>query len=821
MNLLVAVLFFASGSLALVYQVAWVRMLTLQLGSTSLAVSTVLTMFMGGLALGARAAGARADSLVRPLRTYGVLEVVLAAYAGASPWLFPAVFPLFDRVAIGGSFLAVSLARAAVVGVLVLPPAILMGATLPVLVRDRVLRTGEGRAGAGHLYGVNTLGACAGTLLAGFVLLPGVGLRRTLLHASLANAALGLVAVLAGGRALAGGAREAHPGRDRAGAAPRAVLAAVALAGFAGMVCEVVWTRVLVLVLGASVHAFTVVLGIFLVGLGAGAVVAAAALREAPGRAPALFQGAALLGAAGIGVSAATFGALPEAFRYLYLAWDMEANPGALLPAQFLLAAVVMLPPVVAMGMLFPVALADVLEDPAASGRATGRLYAWNTLGSIAGSFAAGFVLVPAVGIRTTLLLAAGAQCAAAALVAIEDRGAERGQAGVVLAAAVLATLATATPTWNRQLMTSGMHQYADVYGGLGDLGEEGLIGELRATERLVYYRDGLTSTITVVQGLTGNPPELSICTNGKIDGSSRSDMPTQRLSAHVPLLVHPDPKEVCVIGLGTGCTSGSAALHPGVREVVTVEIEEAMVEGARFFREHNHAVHENPRAPIRVTDGRLFLRTRPGAFDVVVSEPSNPWLAGSSDLFTTDFFRLGARALRPGGLFCQWVQLYGMSPASTRTIVRGFREVFPQTFVVSSIPGADLLLLGSRSPVEFDLARMASRLRGPVGRDLSDPRVGIRSVAELIARVRLGPGVLDAYVGDGPLHTDDLPVLAYTAVRDRYRATRDENDELIEAHAGGVAPHITNLPPPGPAREAFLRALRNALRDYVRMTRE
>ena len=173
--------------------------------------------------------------------------------------------------------------------------------------------------------------------------------------------------------------------------------------------------------------------------------------------------------------------------------------------------------------------------------------------------------------------------------------------------------------------------------------------------------------------------------------------MPTQRLSAHLPLLLHPNPQQVCVIGMGTGCTAGSAGLHP-VEKVTLIEIEEAMVEGARLFREHNHAVHENPKVDIRITDGRLFLNHKRQVFDVIISEPSNPWLAGVSDLFTREFFELGARALQDDGLFAQWVQLYSMSSENVKTLVRTFNSVFPYTYLVSTIPDTDMLLIGSKT---------------------------------------------------------------------------------------------------------------------------
>jgi spermidine synthase len=815
--------FFLSGAFALVYEVSWVRAMTLLFGSTSLAASTVLSVFMGGLALGAWLSGRRADRLGAPLTTYGVIEVALSLYALLTPWLFRWVLPVFEWFggSVSDAVLPISLFRFAVVAVLLLPPTALMGATLPILSRFYAQRRSDPGRGAGLLYGLNTLGAFAGTVAAGLLLLPTLGLHLSIVTAALANLALGTTAFLLGRSAESSRVAPARtpsgtwtePVEDSGISFPP-ILFAVALTGFAAMVSEVAWTRILVLALGASVYAFTVMLATFLAGLGLGAAGVAKFLRADPVHARRVFYGLALLAALTLCVSSAASQQMPELFRSLFWSLGLPKAPGWIVPVQFAIAAALMVVPAFVMGGLFPAALRIVVRDAERVGKGVGGVYAWNTLGTILGSFAAGFALIPWLGIRGALLVAASAQCASALIVSLGGKREPRSALGVALAAGAIPLMVWLTPPWHQQVMTSAMYDYAGRHDSVGVLGLERRLGQL---QELLYYRDGLTATVTVSRDVVSEKRDLYIATNGKIDGSSHFDMPTQRLLAHVPILFHPAPREVAVIGMGTGSTAGSAALHDAVERVTVVEIEAAMVEGAVHFREHNHAVHEDPKVDIRIADGRLFLRLHPASFDVITSEPSNPWLAGSSDLFTTEFFRLSARALREGGLFCQWVQLYAIAPDNLRTIVRTFADVFPHVYLVSSILETDVLLLGSLDPLPLDVERARLRMQDAViGTDLADPRVGVESVHQLAARIRMGPSEIRSFVGSGPLHTDDLPIIAYRAPKDLYRETRKANADLLARSARGVSPYVVGLPPSRDARLAFFSDLAAAYRAIL-----
>jgi spermidine synthase len=272
---------------------------------------------------------------------------------------------------------------------------------------------------------------------------------------------------------------------------------------------------------------------------------------------------------------------------------------------------------------------------------------------------------------------------------------------------------------------------------------------------------------------------------------------------------------------MGTGCTAGSAALYP-VRQVDLVEIEPAMIEGAKFFHEDNHFVHDNPKVKIRITDGRLFLRMHRADFDVIISEPSNPWLAGSSDLFTADFFENAALSLKDGGLFCQWVQIYALSPENFATLIRTFVNVFPHTYLISSRQNIDVLLLGSKRSFVPDLHRITQRMQNPaIKEDLADRRVGVYTVHDLLARIRMGPGEVRDMVGKGVLHTDDHPVIAYRAPRDLYVRTEEKNISLMVAHAAGIAPYLELQEFSKEGRIDFLRHLAVAYERFLPGGRE
>lgn len=830
--------FLLSGASALVYQVAWVRHLTLILGATSLAVSTVLTAFMAGLALGSYLAGRWIDRRGRPLVVYAALELVIGAYALLLPWVFQGMAPLYEWVwaQFHPQFYTFSLLRFGLAFLVLLVPTTCMGATLPVLAKFYALAPGRFSLNVNQLYAVNTTGAVIGTLAAGFFLMPQLGLAHTVLTASATN--FGLAALLAWvvlaarppqrAALLASSWRETAPteGQDipMRPAIQRFLLASVALTGFCALALEVAWTRVLSLVLGPSVYAFSIMLATFLIGLALGGFAVARLLARWRPRVLAFLFGLQLAIGLAVFGSLLLFGQLPFWYAFLYFRWDVSSFDSGL-TLQFALAFVVMLMPTLMMGGMFPALIHAFDAERARAGRSVGRLYAGNTLGAIVGAFAAGYVLIPWLGIQGTVVLVVGAYLA---LAAATGWLAGRGWAlRVGLALAAGAMVALWLPTWNPMAMSSGMNHYAWWLKPDGWDDQRAYVPTRDDFNRYVenmevlFYREDVDTTVAVARELNVPPQSLGdqtvdsvlLINNGKIDASSHYDMPTQILSGHLGPLLHPgQPRNALVIGLASGTTAGSLLHHP-IDALDVVEISEGTVKASHYFDNVNGHPLDDARTNLAVNDGRNHLLVTPQRYDVIVSEPPNPWISGPANLFTREFFELAAARLAPDGVFVQWVQLYAMSSENLKALLKTFHGVFPHLFVFSGLVQSDLLLVGARGPLTLDLDTLQSRMaRTDVAHDLA--RIGLTTVADLLARFRLGSEeVARLYDAHTPLNTDDNALIEYAAPRDLYRNTRSENNRLLESLTQGPVPYLTGLPQ-GEALNALYEAVAQRYRS-------
>ncbi|MBZ5638206.1 MAG: fused MFS/spermidine synthase [Acidobacteriia bacterium] len=795
------VLFFVSGATGLVYEVIWLRQLILVLGSTLFATSAVLTAFMGGLALGSFAAGRLVDrSSAPPLRYYGLLEVGIGAYALLVPVLFRALTPIYSALWNAGgdsSYVLFSLAKTVGVLAVLLPPTFLMGASLPVLARQVADDPDRIGGEVGSLYAVNTFGAMVGTFLAGVIAIPAFGVRHTLWSTAVVNFLVGIGALLLARRvgmppaAMAAQAREA--GSSSRGA--RLALWLFAASGFAAMVLEVAWTRGLALIVGSSVYAFSLMLLAFLTGLAAGSAAFSAWLKWHPRLDPgALLAG--LLGGAGILAYGTTFlfQWMPRFFAEVYFRGGL--GPNEWLAVQFLIGFAVMFPATFALGGIFPAVLQLRTRGLDSVGASVGSVYAANTFGTIAGSAAAGFVVVPLLGVRSALLAVAFLEVALGLVAALGLRpttGRTRWALALLLAAAAV-TIPAVRPGWDTLLMNSG------VYMNVVDLPEDAnwsdFLRRVIAPNRLLFFEEGLTASVMVADQPAQKNRFLSV--NGKVEASTRGDMETQLMCAHLPLLLHPSPKDVLVIGLASGITAGAVATHP-VRSIRVVEIEAAMVPAARQFASVNGDVLDDPRLVLAINDARNELTFSPRRYDVVVSEPSNPWMTVASNLFTEEFFRLARQRLYPSGIFCQWVQTYGLATEDLRSIVAAFHAAFPSTLLFETFDGTDLLLLGSEAPIALDLDRMARRMSElRVFTDLG--RVGVRRPADILPLFRLGTPQVDLLVAGANRNTDDNARVEFSAPKAMYEDTSDSTLAYIERFAASPLDQV--VPSPGTPEE-------------------
>ncbi|MEK6286778.1 MAG: fused MFS/spermidine synthase [Acidobacteriota bacterium] len=778
--------FFASGVSGLVYQVVWVRELVLVFGATTFAVSTVLTAFMGGLALGSYYFGRRSERVARPLRLYGLLEIGIGVYGLAVPLIFAALPTIYHSFSqwLHLSFFMLSIVRFVFATAVLIVPTALMGATLPVL--SSFYSRDLGRIGlrVGSLYALNTFGAVLGAAATGFLLIPALGMSAATITAAAMNILLGVVALTVSRKAearhtptsaleIADGPMNAKKTLRSSGSRPAervqitVVIAGFAVSGFVALSYEVIWSRVLALIIGSSVYAFSIMLTTFLVGLAAGATISSR-LVDRIGRPVRMF--ALIEVAVGLMtlVGAYLFNDLPYVFVQLYR-WVDSSSFGLLLFARFLIAAFVMIVPTVLLGALFPLVVKIVSSGKLnhATGRTVGDAYAANTVGAIAGSFASGFILIPWLGLLGSLRLCVALNFIVAAAAFLTSTPPEKRNrpkrmnvtATLGLAASVLLIIAVVLgePPWDPQVMSSAVYRYAP---SLIDKSRQELFDFLKRDQgETIFYKEGITATVAVQR--QGGGRVLKV--NGKPEASTAGDMPTQILIGALPLLVRERTDDVLLIGLGSGVTLGSIEQFP-VKRVTCVELEPAVIEASRHFEDVNNRPLDDPRLRLVSNDGRNFIYTTDEKFDVIVSEPSNPWVTGVANLFTLEYFKRGAERLTDDGLFSQWLQIYEMAPEDVRTLVATFRAAFPHVFLFRGAEG-DLMLLGSKSERRLDLSVLKSHLDDPrIGGELK--RIGTTRAADIISRFYLGPAEVTTLSEGARLNTDDNALIEFSAPR-------------------------------------------------------
>jgi spermidine synthase len=781
-----------SGAAALVYEVVWLRALSLVVGHAVDALTAVLAAYMAGLAVGALVFGRLAERLRRPLVTCAWVEVGVAASAAALPlafaWLLPTALSI--RYAFGLSYEGFTVSQVMLACAVVFVPATLMGATLPLLSHGLSDGSDRPRRMAGGLYAANTAGAVLGALAAGYWLLPALGNRATGWMAGCANLATAALLIVAAGQAKAATPERSRQTRGEDGQASATALwisAALAVSGAATMIFEVGWTRALALIIGSSTYAFTAVLVAVLVGLaaGAGGYVWLLGKRPASVATMATIQAAVGVSAAGLLLGLER---LPD-LLLVGLRWSDA--PGWVAFLDLALSVGALLVVTICIGATFPCALAATAAAGAAVrqqvGRQVGRLYAINTVGAIAGVLLGGLVLVPGIGVHATLKVAIIASLATAAALWIVGKGHGRPlRVGAVLVAAGVVAL---LPRWDERVMSAGPAVYAKTF--LGDEQRRSL-RELVAGEEVVFYRDGKSGSVAV----TRFGPRTILRINGKVDASTGSDMPTELMSAHLPLLVHPAPRHVFVLGLGSGVTAAAVLAHP-VDSVDVLELEPAVIEASRFFSVAQGRSLADPRFRLVVGDGRSFLRATAARYDVIISEPSNPWIQGMAALFSVEFFTLARERLRPGAVMLQWLQTYHLAPEDLRMVVATFRSVFPAVSVWQSFAG-DLLLIGRMEASPLDLRNVRARWEALPGLRADFERMSMGNWAGMLGSFVLGEADTARLADGARLNTDDRLPLEWSAPRSIYLDTTPTNVALLSTYRRAMLPDLV----PGSERE-------------------
>ena len=757
----VAPLLFGSGLCALVYQVAWQREFRLVFGASTGASAAVLAIFIGGMGIGGLALGKRADAHRRPLVLYARLEALIAVAAAITPALLVLARAIYVQLggtvvlgAAGGTVLRTLLAA-----VVLAVPTFCMGGTLPAAARSIAGDDDPRRRGVALLYATNTVGAVTGCVIANFFLLEAMGTRRSLWLACALNAVIAAIA-LAVARTLPRPAEDDDQDEVKPRVAPAAptwlALGAAAIVGFVFFLMELVWYRMLGPLLGGSVFTFGLILAVALLGIGlGGAIYAIAGKRRPP----------SLLGFAAVCSLEAAFIAAPYALGDRVALIALRCRPGE--AGGFLdyvigwaaVAGIVVFPAAVVAGFQYPMLIALLGAGRRDVGRQIGLATAWNTAGAMAGSLAGGFGLMPALTAPGCWRLAVGVLVALAGGAAIlgfrASPGRSTGRRLLGLApAAALSVLAVAALTATGP---TALWRHSPIGAGRVDPLNGSTPNFYRywqnSTRRAIRWEaEGVESSVALDYS-----HGIAFLVNGKVDGNSRGDAATQVMGGLLGAILHPAPKRAMVIGFGTGSTAGWLGAVPSIEHVDVAELEPAIVEVARACAPVNQDVLTNPKVHVLIGDARETLLTIPGRYDIIFSEPSNPYRAGVAGLFTQEYYRAVAARLEDDGLLLQWVQGYEVTPDTIKTIYATLASVFPEV-ETWRLSYSDLVLVAGRRPPAHDVARMRARVA-------EEPFVSALSaawrvtdlegvLAHFVARAELAREVVRS--GHGLVNTDD-----------------------------------------------------------------
>jgi len=703
----------ASGCAALIYEIVWYQLLQLAIGSTAVSLGVLLATFMGGLCIGSLWLP-RLKANYHPFRIYAALEAGIAI-CGVLALIG---LPLIDRIYIAGSQAGMPgmLLRALICSICLLPPTILMGASLPAIV-SWVEAAADGASWWGLLYGANTAGAVFGCLFAGFYLLRIYDTVVATFVAVILN-----LAVAAGAIALA--KRTPYQRRDvgigELFSGKWTIYTAIAISGACALGGEVVWTRLMGMLLGATVYVFSIILAVFLVGIAVGSwfgSMAAASLRDS--RSARLAFGACQLFL--IGAIAWTVYMVADSLPYWPINPLLTQNPWNTFQIDLIRCLWAILPPTLFWGASFPLALAAAGSPGEDSARLVGGIYAANTFGSILGALAVSLALIPWIGTRDSERVLLALAIASGCLVLtpyLQSKAVAGWLALSIIAGAIFITKADAIPG---EVIAYGRR--VAIYSG---------------QSKLLYTVEGRNSSVAITQW---NDGAIEVDVNGHVEATTEPfDMKLQRMVGHLPALLHPNPKSVLGIGFGAGVSAGTFTRYPGIEHITVCEIEPVIPPtSTRFFAREDYDVYHNPRTRIVYDDARHYVLTTPNKYDIIASDPLDVFVKGTAALYSKEYFESVKRHLNPGGFFTLYVPLYESDVKTVKSELATFFDAFPNATIwvnTRSGQGYDMVFMGQAEPLKIDLDALRERLArpdyAPVAESLRE--IGVNSAVDLLA---------------------------------------------------------------------------------------
>ncbi|HEY0872577.1 MAG TPA: fused MFS/spermidine synthase [Vicinamibacterales bacterium] len=748
-------LFVGSGCAALIYEIVWFQLLQLVIGSSAISLGVLLGTFMGGMCLGSLLLPRFVGAEHHPLRVYAYLEIAIGAFG----LLILFGMPLFSiaYTAVGTTGMVGLALRAVAAAICLLPPTLLMGATLPAISRW-VKSTPEGMSWLGFFYGGNIAGGVLGCLLAGFYLLRVYDMAIATYVAVFLNVLVAVIAIVLAGRTTYETAVE-EKGRIERASGAWAIYTAIGLSGLTALGSEVLWTRTLSLLFGATTYTFSLILAVFLLGLGIGSSIGSAMAARTARPRLALGWCQMLLCAAMAWTSYMTTESLPY--------WPINPSINTTTDGiwytfqlDFVRAVWAMLPAAMLWGASFPLALAAVAQGGKDPARLVGGVYAANTLGAIAGAVGGSLLLTIWLGSEKSQQAMIIISAISALLVldaALAETDAKKGRmrlAGTLLLAGAMAGAVLLARTVNgvpADLVAYG--RYAAMRAGEGDI---------------IYMGEGWNASVAVTRLSNG---VLNYHNAGKVQASSEpQDMRLQRMLGHLTTLIPRNPENALVIGCGAGVTAGAVSIDPAVKKLTIAEIEPLVPNVvSRYFAEHNFSVVTNPKTHIHIDDARHFLMTTDEKFDAITSDPLDPWVKGAAMLYSREFFETVKKRLNPGGVVTLFVQLYESNTEAVKSEVATFLEAFPNGMVFGNTNngmGYDMVLLGQVEPTTINLDEIQEKLQRPEYQPIAESlaEIGMYNVIDLFSNFAGNKSQLQPWLADATINRDRNLKLQYLA---------------------------------------------------------
>ncbi len=769
-KIVVIALFILSGICALIYEVAWSKYLALFIGSTAYSHMIVLATYMGGLALGAWYWGKYADKVSNHLKFYGVIEVGIGVYCVAYPLIIETVGNLFIHAASsfdGASNRGVLLTCKFILSFITLIlPTFLMGGTLPILTKFFIKRINNSGRDVAVLYYINSFGAVIGTGIAGFFLIRKYGIESTVWVAALVNIVIGLAAIVAS-KFINNSIQQkivAHEVEDRgqqkfSKIAIRIALITALVSGFIAMLYELTWIRLLSNILGSTTYSFTLMLIAFISGIALGSLIVSLIIKR-------IKNLVTFLAICQYGTALSMILMLPLYERLPYYLTKLSArisnepeNFSTFLTLEFLLCFSIMVVPTIFSGMSLPVASRIANSDMQFVGKSIGGIFSINTIGSVAGALFTGLVLIPSIGIKLSLELGVLFNGLLGFMILYKAGFSTRLKMGLAIAFVVFGLgYKILFPAWNQNFLISGAFRtlYTQEVPSYSEFNKQQNDGH-----KILWHKEGVNANVAVRESQFGDTIQRTLVINGKADASTVGDLQTQVLLGQIPLMLYPNSGDALVIGLGSGITCGSALRHP-LKSLDVVEIAAEVVDCNYFFAKENYSFIKDPRVKIYIDDAITHLKTYSKKYDYIISEPSNPWIAGIGNLYSLEYFNLCKAKLKPNGVVAQWFHTYDINNDIFKLVVSTISKAIPHV-TVWKISDADVIILASANPLPVDFDGMENKMKHPgIAQDLA--RIKMYDVPSLLSTQVISARNNPFQYLDTEINTAKKPLLEFLA---------------------------------------------------------